>query len=770
MRAGFKPYKNTLKSDAPAISASGESLFCQSQQGLGARSGQALIVILMICLVLGILAGGVFTFQSGQTHLLSKSASDFMALGVAEAGLHTVLSEMRADYQFSTHGSHYVPMEGWKSPSAMNYNHIAGSELLKIDGNERGTYSGTIRLPTMKLDGKFKVRMKLLKALNSVEAKTVSQSHRYFLLESVGQVKDSYRLISTVIEKIVPGNYLFYDGQVLDLGGYGPYRVTPGEINQGRLYGHELIVFSRRGTFDRGIEFSEMEKIYTPGHIRAESATHIGFSNHDKATLTPRNDSTDPEKFETHANIKDGKVIDYYLQDGYHGGKPQKLPQLNPDYWRKAKRPAPKILRAGSSYSGFSESKWRNPLKPAEVVYDLFFGWEYQNKDDKVLLYSEVPLRIWGCPPYKALTIFCEKDVYIAGDFNANPENPQNYTAAFKDYTRPPRNGTDKNGVAVMSMGRIWFDYSNPMLFLRNEMRTLIDYDIAMALGGEEVNPLILAAIVFPPRMSTGSGDSRKPMTIMHFPVLKSLFNLPKQPPEIIPITAAGIGTLPALSQLRDYLRPSANPEEAKNRFALKSSMKRSQIYARVGNYAYMTGTLTRGARDRIIDSIMDQAQKEIEEGESDATLGPWNAADRIFQLAIRYPRTGFKIPEMTVNAMLIDSSELNARWASGNGATKVRNELGNIESPQMQSFPFIGQNSRFIIKHLGSMIHLRNRPEKLYISGSQRNDQSVVRRNSFDATFVPGSGDYFPPYPMAGFTLINWTDRSATPEEFNSF
>jgi len=180
--------------------------------------------------------------------------------------------------------------------------------------------------------------------------------------------------------------------------------------------------------------------------------------------------------------------------------------------------------------------------------------------------------------------------------------------------------------------------------------------------------------------------------------------------------------------------------------------------------------TCTPGARgrDKIIDSIMDQAEKEMQEGEPDPSLGPWNIADRLFQMALKYPRTRFRMPEMTVNALLIDSAELNARWSMGNNTSKVRNELGNVANPHMRSLPFIGRDSRFFLRHHGSMIHLRTRPAKGYLDGSLRNDQSVVRRNIFDTTFVRGGGDYHPPYPMAGFTIISWKDESIPAEEYD--
>jgi len=159
------------------------------------HSGQAILAIVMICLVLGILAGAVLTFQRVQLTLLFRSARYYVALGVAAAGLHAVLAEMRADYQFVTHGNPYIPVEGWPSASENRYNHLKSFELFKLDKNDRGTYSGKIELPAMKLQGEFKVRVKLIKSQNSPESKTVDEAHRYFLLEAVGRVEDTCRKI-----------------------------------------------------------------------------------------------------------------------------------------------------------------------------------------------------------------------------------------------------------------------------------------------------------------------------------------------------------------------------------------------------------------------------------------------------------------------------------------------------------------------------------------------------------------------------------------------
>ena len=769
------------------------------------KCGQAVVAVLMVCLIIGILATAMFSFQSGQIHLLSKSAADYLSLSVAETGLHCILAEMKADYQFVTHGNPYVitkddKLTSWPSSTASHkYAHVKNEGGLKISDHQKGTYKGTIKYEKMAATGEFKTRVKLIGSKNNPATKTVDEAHRYFLIESYGRVNNSCRKISVIIERITPANFLMYDGEILDVGGYGPYRGSPGELASGRLYGHEQIVFSSKGTGDRVVELKSMEKISTPGYINTKHIYGVDFLNKKKGQLRKGNDSQKPETFETFG-VKDGKVdVECFVLDGYHGAKPQKLPMLNPDYYKNATKPSPTILNAGSHFEGFKESWWRNPYKPNEVVYDLFFGWDYKKTGDKYMIYSEVPIRIWGCPKWKALTIFCEKDVYIAGDFNANPDNPQNYKIndSYKNYEKEPRNGYDKNGVMVLSMGRIWFDYSNPLNFLRNEMTTALDYEICKTLGNDNLSDSILHATCYPKRNSTSSGYGRKPATALSFTKINSLYNLPKTDEKVIAVVTASLPMQPALSKLRQYLgrgedkkkqnasgttnlAPPANEnisrdvavseeddgDKQKEHFYIKAPGVRLGIYEAFGLESYTLGVVTPKVRETSIKSILKAADNDIEKEKPDASFGTWELPTRMFYYALR-KKCGFRMPEMTVNALLVDSAELNNKWSYDNKNEKALNELGNIENEQMRCFPWMGKNERFILRHLGSMIHLRNRPEKTTVNGMFANDVHVLRRNIYDNSYVSASGDYFPPYPMSGFTIISWKDEICTLEEF---
>ncbi|HOY67005.1 MAG TPA: hypothetical protein PLP29_08950 [Candidatus Ozemobacteraceae bacterium] len=734
------------------------------------RFGQALIVVLMIALVLGILAGAVFQFQRGQIHLLSRGAKDYLALCVAEAGVHAVLAEMKADYQFVTHGNPYIPQKGWTSPAKHKHWLVGNVEGLKLDHAEKGTYTGRLTMKKTRITGEFKVRVKLAGAKNAVETKTVDEAHRYFILEAVGRVGDACRKVEAVLEKYVPGSYMEYDGQVLDLAALGPNRLVPGVVRRGRLYGQEMLKVGKRGVTDAGLELLEMEKISTPGYFKTTSGMRVEFRNGKNGHLKPDADSDLPEGFETFPETGMSKVLCQFVLDGMRGGKSERFPELNPQYWLKAGDPAPIVLVPGFSFKGYHPSKWRNPAKPGEIVYDLKFPDKYFNNGDKTLIYSMVPLRIWGNPPFKALTIVCEKDVYIAGDFNQHPKNPQNWTTGWREYDKELENGTDKNGVMIISMGRIWFDYSNPLNFLREELKVLLDYEIGMRLGGDELNPLAMIPIVYPPRFGTTARDLRLPMLALNFNKISTLFALPKTPPEVIPLTMGSLAVHSALKPLREYLEISENPEVNRQRFGVKGFLARQKIVGAIGGACYMTGILAPFERDIAINMILEQMEKEMDDDPPNKALGIWNSCDRLFKMAVKNPKTGFRLPEMTVNALLIDSAELNARWDALDGAGKVTNELGNIDNEAMRCFRYAGDDTRVILRHHGGMIHLRNRKADVFLDGRFREDQPIVRRRSWDSTFVRGGGDYFPPYPPAAFNIITWRDDTATVDEFNTF
>ncbi|MBF0542788.1 MAG: hypothetical protein HQM08_00020 [Candidatus Riflebacteria bacterium] len=771
--------------------------------------GQAIIVVLLICMVLGILLGAVFNFQRGQINLLSKSAKDYLAICAAEVGINCVLSEMKTNPAFVTHGNAYIPQKDWVEPAPHTHYYIKSVSGLELDNPSRGVYSGRITLERTRVVADFKTRVRRIPSKENHLTQTVDESDRYYLVESIGRIGDVYRKVSAVVERFFPSAFLLYDEQILDLGGQGPYRVRPGILRRGRIYGHEMIKLSRRGLFDTGTEFREIEKFSTPGSIKSTYDAYFQFRNGKEGRLKSSG-SDDPKTFDTFPEESNGITLGQFVLDGFHGGKSEKLPPLNPLVYKNSVHPKPIILNDSSQFEGFEKSKWRNPVRPQEEVFDLNFGWKFSSSGEKVVFYSTVPLRVWGCPPYKAITIFCEKDVYIAGDFNANPKSPQNYTEGYIDYKDPITNGVDKNGAMIISMGRIWFDYSNPMLFLRNEFHTMLDYEMASRLQGystdtqpllpdsansgnpnsgnqngsgshrisapvcyiasHAIDEFLLMKAVYPYHNSPNS-DPRMPLTSVGFSAISALNAVPKDP-NAVSLSLEFLASLylnPAFAGIREYFTYSEDPTEYKYRFGIKSTTKREIELTKLAVSCYTLGAIPVTLRDHVINELLDEATNEVLKDEPNQALGAWNAVDRLFKLALS-KKQGFRMPEMTVNAMLIDSAQINARWDDRDGVVKVENEIGNIFSPEARCFPYVGSNTRIILRHMGGKIHLRTTPTKEFLDGRLREDNSIVRRNVWDSTYVPGSGDFYPPHQPAGFNIATWFDAPSSAQEFDSF
>ncbi|MBF0408796.1 MAG: hypothetical protein HQM10_15725 [Candidatus Riflebacteria bacterium] len=767
--------------------------------------GQAMVAILMICMVLGILLGAVFTFQRGQVHLLSKGAKDYLAICAAEAGISCILAEMKANPDFVTHGSADAPEKDWSRPSGHSKYFIRSTSGLELDLPSRGAYTGRITLERTRIVAEFKTRVRRVTAKDNPLTKTIDESEKYYLFESIGKLGENCRKVSGIIEKFKPGSYILYDGQVLDTGGQGPYPKKSGILRQGRIYGHEMIMITKRGPFDSGTEFCDMEKISTPGAIRSTYDANIRFRN-GKDGKIQAGFSLAMKDFNTFPEKSGEKVLGHFVLDGQRGGKSEKLPPINPLIYKESRNPAPIFLDSASQFEGFEKSLWKNPAKPTEEVYDLNFGWEFSPKKEKALFYSKVPIRIWGCPKYNAITIFCEKDVYIAGDFNANPASPQNYPDAhYIEYVDRTINGKDKVGAMVISLGRIWFDYSNPMLFLRNEFHTLLDYEIAHRFQGystdtqelapsgihapanpiaddnkpsdgiltKKVDELLIRRHVYPFKSSADS-DPRLPLTAFAFPGIAAMQAIPKSPNVATAVAGTAIKVLANLSlnpifrEIREYFTLSKDPDEYKNRFGIANlddglPLEKLALAATVGVVPVQV-------RDSVINDLLDEVTREIAENEPNPALGPWNAVDRLFKLAHFNKKSGFRLPEMTVNALLIDSAQLNAKWEEKDGGIKVENEIGNIQSSEARCFQYINSNARIPLRHQGGKIHLRTLPVKEFLDGKLRNDQFLVRRNIWDETCVSEKGEYSSILQPTGFAAANWYDISARVEEFNAF
>ncbi|HNW35763.1 MAG TPA: hypothetical protein PKM25_12570, partial [Candidatus Ozemobacteraceae bacterium] len=206
----------------------------------------------------------------------------------------------------------------------------------------------------------------------------------------------------------------------------------------------------------------DVEKVETPGMIRAIIPTAVTFSGMKEEVIDRTNDSMAFSKF---------KAYDGFLLDGAHGAHPIKLTHLQME---RIKEKAADLKSGGLTVDekSFPASSWKNPYDKNTKYFEIDFGGYHakaiaSGTDDAdvpaptgcddpgplaklrgraYLIYSKVPLRIWGCPD-RPVTICCEKDVVVAGDFNQNPATPQDYPDLYyQDYTTKLMNGKTSAG------------------------------------------------------------------------------------------------------------------------------------------------------------------------------------------------------------------------------------------------------------------------------------------------------------------------------------
>jgi len=91
-----------------------------------------------------------------------KAPKTFWLLCVAEAGVHAVLAEMKADYQFVTHGNPYIPQKGWTNPAKHKHWLLGDVEGLKLDHSEKGVYTGRLTMSKTRITGYSKYELSWL--------------------------------------------------------------------------------------------------------------------------------------------------------------------------------------------------------------------------------------------------------------------------------------------------------------------------------------------------------------------------------------------------------------------------------------------------------------------------------------------------------------------------------------------------------------------------------------------------------------------------------
>lgn len=765
------------------------------------RSGSGYLIVMAFAGILLIFFLIFGTFKSGQQQLQSKDVRRFVTSTLGEAALNCIIAELNANRGFSTH--RYYREKGdeyWNTPVKSRETLIGDMGKIYLKGVNKGIYHGGSEF------GEFKAKIApVYSARENSKTRTLLEAEMYTRAEIVVKVgagwgikEETCRKLTAMLERRYPATEnVLYDGELLDLGALGPYPGRENQLRRGRLYGHNWITMNTAGGACRGSQLFEMEKIESPGFIRALKDTRIEFADGSTLNLSSANDSIQMDKFDTHEG---------FIVDGANGAHPIKLSRLprerikaTAERYRKTYGLVitPGMLEAGS---------YRNPYDTGTQYVDLDFGdyrvlkgaskssrrqedesgsdddeepgedepgedTDYSTasddpeiirklRGDRILIYSEVPLRVWGCPD-RTITIYCTEDIVVGGDFNQNPRTPQLYeNDDYINYRFPLENGKDRHkiGAMLMSEGRVLIDVSRPTLFARNEIKPYFLYALARSLHPS--TPEIEAEIKY--ILCPLNPDNRKALVglgelgtdgnfIPRYGTIAWLYNNKE-------VNSGGQYDA-NMEDLVSFFTPGGGDRP---RFGIRDENVRKEVIEYFKAAVRDVGDLTTTEQDRLFDMAWKQALTEEETAPSpyDGAMGLMMG---LFEEARKDPSDGLFIPEITINAVLISSTRRASRFSIGNSAEKVDDEIGNAGGNQYMRPP------GFIIQRVyGGVIRLASKEPRYYISGVHTG-ANILRRRIWDRTNL-SSNPFRPLESPAVHNLLTFTEEMISEKEYDKF
>lgn len=774
------------------------------------RKGSGYVIVLSFAAILLIFFAMFMRVRSGHHQLQSKDVRRFVASNLGEAALNCIVAELNANRAYNTHRYYsWKSKKHWNSPSKNRESLLGKMDNLTLRGVNDGIYSGYTDY------GEFKAKFaQNFGSRENSKTKALRESEMYTRVEVVVKVGDgwgskeqSYRKITALLERRYPATeHLLFDGELLDIGGLGPFNERQNQLKRGRLYGYNWITFNTAGGPCQGSEVIEGEKIETPGFIRALADTNLEFSDKERHKLDKTNDSM---------HVTDFQEFDGYIVDGPHGAHPIKFTRLPKERIKKSVESFKRTYGITIDSKSLPVSSYRNPYDPNTRYYDLDFG-EYrvtavprEDKDEKtdsvrttrasgdddedeeslgdeeedvdeidtkssddpeiirshhwrkLLVYSEVPLRIWGCPD-KTITIYSTKDIVIAGDFNQNPNTCQIYKDKnYLEYKSPVRNGKDneKVGAMIMSEGRIFIDMSRPSKFIKNEIKPYFLYCLAKSLHPstleiEREMKQVLCPVDSEDRDSligigpSVSGDDTMPEP--RFGTMAYLYNYPE--------VNSGGSYEANVEDLNNFFMPGGSAIDP--RFGIKDSVARQNIIDYVKQAIRNGGDLTKDEQDKIFEMAWKQGLIE-EEKEYDPQCGASGLIAGLFDEAIKSESDGLYIPEITINATLISSTRRASEWHIGNSGKKVKDEIGDPSE-------YIKRPGFIIQRVYGGEIRIGRAEPKYFVDGSHAG-KSILRRRVWDNTNLTNR-DFKPLEAPAVHNILTYTEEQISAKEYDNF
>lgn len=755
--------------------------------------GSGYLIVLGFAGILLIFFGIFGRVKSSQQQLQSKDVRRFVASNLAEAALNCIIAELNANRAFSTH-RYYRDKEGayWTTPVKSRETLLGKMDKIYVDGVKNGIYSGGSE------NGEFKARFaRVFGARENSKTQTLRESEMYTRAEVVVKVgagwgikEQTCRKVTAMIERRYPATeHLLFDGEFLDLGALGPYNDRENQLRRGRLYGYNWITFNTAGGACKGSELLDIEKVETPGLMSALKDTPIAFADGSRMNLSAANDSIQIDKFETH---------DGYIIDGANGAHPIKFSRLPRERIKATAQRYRKSYGLIIDEKTLEAGSYRNPYDTKSRYVDLNFGGfetpdvasgslggedapdtdeETESdtdcsttsddpeiirklKGDKLLIYAEVPLRIWGCPD-RTITIYSTRDIVIAGDFNQNPRTPQIYNDNnCINYKFPLENGKDRHkvGAMIMSEGRIIIDVSRPTIFAQNEIKPYFFYCLAQTLHPstpeieKEVKEILCPLDPDNRKAIVGLGELGVDGNFLpRYGTIAWLYNNKNK--------NDGPQYQTNMEDLMNFFSPGVSN---KPRFGIKDAKVRNDIIEYFKASVRDAGDLTKSEQDNLFAMAWNQAMIE-EEAAPLPTAGAMGMMAALFMEALKDPNDAIFIPEITVNATLISSTRRSAPWKTGNSADKTEDEIGNAGFLEYMRKP------GFIIQRVyGNVIRLGAKEPEYFLSG-KHTGKNILRRRIWDSTNLRNS-KFRPMESPAVNNLLTFTEEAISLKEYDKF
>ena len=226
------------------------------------KNGSGYIVVLIFATILIIIFSIFTTVRSGHHLLQSKDVRRFIASNLGEAALNCIMAELNANRAFNTHNHYYKEKQGWSFPRKKRESLLGKMDNLTINGVTDGIYSGYSD------KGEFKAKIaKNYGSRENTKTKALRESEMYTRVEIVVKVGAGYgvknetcRKITAILERRYPASeHLLFDGELLDVGGLGPFSNRENQLRRSRLYGYHWVTFNTAGGTCKGSEVVEGE-------------------------------------------------------------------------------------------------------------------------------------------------------------------------------------------------------------------------------------------------------------------------------------------------------------------------------------------------------------------------------------------------------------------------------------------------------------------------------------------------------------------------------